>query len=225
MNEETKKKYNRKKRLAAQKKARQRQLLKLRLAASAVVLLIALLIVMAIGGVFEKKADVSTMTVDGSRIIYEEVAPIGELDFSDLKDYVKSETADAEGVKLMRISKKDGNAYVRTGYDDMAAYSAFTGYEGFVGTVSDADRAGYEFDTVFASVTEGKKGDTVKGKKVKKEGDLRVLIIRENGRFVVDGDIVYVSAESTEVVDGNTVDITQPEGEEDTTVLSYIVYK
>ena len=166
MNEETKKKYNRKKRLAAQKKARQRQLLKLRLAASAVVLLIAVLIIMALSGVFEKKASVSTMTLKDDHIIYEEVAPIGELDFFDLKDYVKSETADAEGVKLMRISKKDGNAYVRTKYDDMAAYSTFTGYEGFVGTVAEADRAGYDFDTVFSAVTDGTAGDTVKGKKV-----------------------------------------------------------
>ncbi|MCR5097791.1 MAG: hypothetical protein K6B14_02445 [Lachnospiraceae bacterium] len=225
MNEQTKKKYNRQRRLQQQKKARQRQLMKMRLAASLVVVIIAVLLVLALSGAFEKRAEVSTMTVSENQVVYEEVAPIGDLDFKELKAYVKEETADADGVKLIRIAKKDGNAYVRTAYEDMAAYSRFTGYEGFMGTVADARRAGYDFDTVFSVVKDGAMGDKAKGKTVKKEDEAKVLIIRENGRFVVDGDIIYVSSENMSVIDGSTVEVTQSEGEEDATVLSYIVYE
>ncbi len=225
MNEQTKKKYNRQKRLQQQKRARQRQLMRMRMIASLVVVVIAVLIILAISGAFEKKAEVSTMTITGEKLVYEEVAPIGDLDFGELKSYVKEETSEADGVKLLRISKKDGNAYVRTGYDDMSVYSGFTGYEGFLGTVSEAKRAGYDFDTVFSSVKDGVIGDTVKGKVVKKEDEAKVLIIRENGRFVVDGDIIYVSTENMAVTDPHTVDVSQPDGEEDSTVLSYIIYK
>ena len=225
MNEQTKKKYNRQRRLRQQKIARQRQLRRIRLLSSGVVVVIAVFIVLAVGGAFEKRAEVSTMTLKGSEITYEEVAPIGDMDFDELKDFVRSETDDAAGVKLIRISKKGDTAYVRTRYDDISVYSEFTGYEGFMGTVAEADRAGYDFDTAFTQVSDGKADGSVKGEAVKKEDDLKVLIIRENGRFVVDGDIAYVSTESTSVVDGSTVDITQSEGEEDATVLSYIVYR
>ena len=225
MNDKTKKKFSRERRLRQQKAARQRQLMRLRMAASLVVLAVAVIAVIAIRGGFEKKAETSTMTIKGTQVLYEEVAPIGELDFSELKDFVRSEVSQATGVRLARISKKKDTAYVRTVYDDMATYSKFTGYEGFLGTVSEADRAGYDFDTAFYAVENGTKGDSVKSKNVKRESDLNVLIIRENGRFCVDGDLVYVSEENSSVVDGSTVDITQNEGEEDTTVLSYIVYK
>ncbi len=225
MNEETKRKYNRQRRLQQQKRARQRQLLKMRLAASLVVIIIAVLMVLALNGAFEKRAEVSTMTVSDKQVVYEEVAPIGDLDFKELKAYVKEETADAEGVKLIRIAKKDGNAYVRTAYEDMTAYTGFTGYEGFMGTVAEAKRAGYDFDTVFTVVQDGTMGEKAKGKTVKKKDEAKVLIIRENGRFVVDGDIIYVSTENMAVTDPHTVDVSQPEGEEDSTVLSYIIYK
>ncbi len=225
MNEKTKKKFNREKRLKQQKLKRQRQLLRLRLAASAVVVLIALIIILFLKGTFEKKADTSTMTITGSEVVYEEVAPIGEADFSELKDFVKSEIEDQEGVKLLRISKKGDEAYVRTRYKDMTVYSEFTGYEGFLGTVAEAKRAGYDFDTAFSEVKDGAMGETVKSKKVRENADSKVLIIRENGRFKVDGNILFVSSESMTVVDGSTVDIAQAQGEEDATILSYIVYE
>ena len=199
--------------------------MKMRMMASLVVVIIAVIIVLALGGTFEKKAEVSTMTINGDKVVFEEVAPIGDLDFKELKSYVKEETSGAEGVKLQRVSKRGDNAYVRTAYDDMTAYSAFTGYEGFAGTVAEAKRAGYDFDTVFTQVTDGSMGDTAKAKTVKKEDEAKVLIIRENGRFVVDGDIIYVSTENMAVADPHTVDVSQPDGEEDSTVLSYIIYK
>ncbi len=204
---------------------RKKQLLKMRLAASAVVVLIALIIILFLRGTFEKKADTSTMTISGTEVVYEEVAPIGDTDFSELKDFVKSEIADHEGVKLLRISKKGDNAYVRTRYKDMTVYSEFTGYEGFMGTVAEAKRAGYAFDTAFSAVSDGAMGESVKGKKVRENADSKVLIIRENGRFKVDGNILFVSTESMTVVDGSTVDIAQAQGEEDATILSYIVYE
>ena len=225
MNEQTKKKYNRQRRMRQQKLARERQLRRMRLIASGIVVIIAFFIILALRGTFEKRAEVSTMTIDGSAITYEEVAPIGDYDFGELKDFVREEISQTEGVKLLQISKKGDVAYVRTGYDDIGVYSEFTGYEGFLGTVADAKRAGYDFDTAFSGVTDGALGETVKASAVKKEEDANVLIIRENGRFKVDGELLYVSTESMSIVDGSTVDISQGEGEDDATVLSYIVYK
>ena len=225
MNEQTKKKYNRQRRLRQQKIKRQRKLFRIRVFASVVVAVIAILIILAIRGTFEKRAEVSTMTISGSQVIYEEIAPIGELDYEELVDFVKSETADVNGVRLVRVAKKGDSAYVRTMYDDISTYSEFTGYEGFLGTIAEAKRAGYDFDAVFSSVNEGAMGDSIKASKVKKEEDMKVLIIRENGRFCVDGDIRYVSTEDMNIIDGSTVEIAQTDGNEDATVLGYIVYE
>ena len=225
MNEETKKKYNRQNRLKKQRLARKKQLLRIRLYLSAIVLLIAILIVLMLRGTFEKKADVSTMTISGKSVTYEEVAPIGDFDYSELKDFAKEETKDVDGIRLVRVAKKGDDAYVKTHYDDIGIYSEFTGYEGFLGTVAEGLRAGYDFDTAFSSVSDGKIDKSVKGKTVAKEKEKNVLIIRENGRFVVDGDVVFVSTENMKVIDKHTVEVTQSEGEEDATVLSYIVYE
>ena len=225
MNEETRKKYNRQNRLKKQRLARQRQLMKLRLIFSGIVVVIALVILLFIRGTFEKKAEVSTMTVTGQTITYEEVAPIGGFDFSELKSFVREETKDMDGVHLIRIAKKGDDAYVRTRYDDISVYSDFTGYEGFLGTVSDATRAGYDFDTAFSKVEDGKIAGTAKKKEVTENKDKKVLIIRENSRFSVDGDIIFVSTENMNMIDKHTVEVTQGEGDEDATVLSYIVYE
>ncbi len=225
MNEETKKKYNRQNRLKKQKMARKRRILKIRLALSSLVIIIAVLLILVLKGTFEKKAEVSTMTVSGSEITYEEVAPIGEHDFSELKDFVKAETKDKDGIRLIRVAKKGDEAYVKTHYDSIGVYSGFTGYEGFLGTISEASRAGYDFDTAFSAVTDGKKGDSAKKKAVTAQKDKKVLIIRENGRFVVDGELLFVSTENMNVIDKHTVEVIQGEGEEDATVLSYIVYE
>ena len=227
MKEEIKNKYSRQRRLQRLRRDRERKRLKLklRLIFSGIVVVIAVILIFLLRGVFEKRADTSTMTVTGSQIVYEEVAPIGELDFSELKDFVKEETASHDGVKLLRISKVKDSAYVRTGYKDISTYSDFTGYECFLGTVADALRAGYDFDTAFTAVEGGAADKSAKGKTVTKQSDARVLIIRENGRFVVDGDIAYVSSEGTSVVDAHTVDIVADEADAAASGLNYIVYK
>ena len=50
-------------------------------------------------------------------------------------------------------------------------------------------------------------------------------MIKENISVTVDGEILYVSDACTTMVGKNTVAIAQPDGNEDATQLTYIIYK
>lgn len=52
-----------------------------------------------------------------------------------------------------------------------------------------------------------------------------MAIIKENINVTVDGTILYVSDACTTMVDKSTVSIEQPDGNEDATQLTYIIYK
>lgn len=185
-------------------------------------------------GVFEKRAEKSTLTLreDGSLICEEVAAFDGEqYDKAALKTYAKQEIQaynDENGkdrIKLERVAVKDETAYMRIWYKSVEDYSAFTGYEIFSGTVEKAQEAGYTFQDSFAQVTEGKKGDSAAMETVVADASQKVLIIRENITVNIDGTLLYVSEESTEVENKDTLAISQVDGNQDATSLTYIIYK
>ncbi|MCR4674838.1 MAG: hypothetical protein K5675_07495, partial [Lachnospiraceae bacterium] len=77
--------------------------------------------------------------------------------------------------------------------------------------------------TTFVSVAKGKKGDVTDTETVLSDDSLKVLIIRENATYVVDGSVVYVSDENTTVVDSTTVSTASEDGTNDSAVLTYII--
>ena len=70
-----------------------------------------------------------------------------------------------------------------------------------------------------------KDGDYADNASVQAEDDLKVLILRENIRVKVDGEIVYVSSASTRLESENIVKISPADGNVDASELVYIIYK
>ena len=80
-------------------------------------------------------------------------------------------------------------------YVDASVYQDFYGIELFNGTVKDAKEPGYAFDLEFARIENGEAVKCASGE-VKSENDLKVAIIKANTRVVVEGKILYISAEN-----------------------------
>ena len=118
-------------------------------------------------------------------------------------------------------------AYVETEYPDDETYQKFTGYQIFSGSIKEARKEGYTFSDALLNVKDGiaKDGDYADNASVQAEDDLKVLILRENIRVKVDGEIVYVSSASTRLESENIVKISPADGNVDASELVYIIYK
>ena len=183
-------------------------------------------------GIFDKMPENSTLAVgsDG-KVVYQEVTSFGE-DFynkNELKSFVKDaikEYNDKNGnkIKLDTVKVKGDVAYAKTTYASVKDYSKFTGIELSSGKMKQIKK-NYDFDDAFVSVKDGKKGATAKAVDITSQSKLKVLVIKENVTVQVDGTICYVSDADTEMVDESTVTISQPDGNEDATQLTYIIYK
>lgn len=188
------------------------------------------------------KSDVTTLTVKGNgQIVLEEVIDLSKSggSESELKSYVKNLVKDfdkdngRDAVKIRRFSHVKGKMYVETRYKNAKTYSKFTGYTLYTGTVKGAMKSGYDFNDAFIKVeSSGKgralkygKGDYIDSTKVTKEESDKVLIIRENIRVRIDGDLRYITDVATKVDCKDAVSIAQEDGNRDASVLTYIVYK
>ena len=172
-----------------------------------------------------------TLSLTGERVVFEEVSSSEGLDKGEVSDFAKETIAtfnDSYGkksVKLDKVSEKKDSIYVKTTYESVDAYSAFSGYEAYSGTIASAMEKGYDFSTTFVSVKKGKKGDIADSKTVCADTGLKVLIIRENATFVVDGEILFVSDENTDVTDSHTVYVSMEDNDNAQAALTYIIYK
>ncbi len=130
---------------------------------------------------------------------------------------------DSVTIDSIEVKKKKGTASVITTYATVEDYAAFTGSELVSGTVVNLKET-YAFDTPFVEVVDGEKGDTISKNDITAQDDLNVLIIRQNIRVTVPGEILYVTEESTTIFDEQTIDIIQIDGNEDATQEIYIMY-
>ncbi|MDD6193791.1 MAG: hypothetical protein PUB19_02695 [Lachnospiraceae bacterium] len=184
-------------------------------------------------GVFDKATEMSTLTLtEDGKVICEEVTSFDEdfYDKGDLKKFVKSEIAkynDKAGsgkVKLDSLKVSGKTAYAKTTYASYKDYRDFTGIELYVGKVQNAKKT-YDFADAFVTVKEGVKGTSVETLDITSQPKLKVLVVKENITVVVPGEVIYVSDGATTMVDKNTVTIAQPDGNEDATQLTYILYE
>ncbi len=150
-----------------------------------------------------------------------------ELDkFIDEKVKAYQEKHDKNSVKVSDFSVKDGIAKLFMKYTGYEEYQDFNDVTLFAGTVPQALAAGYDFDTEFTKVKEGKASGEAKGSKVK-ESDYKVVILSEKIDVKIDGTIKYVSSDYTTLKSSDTASIKLPEEVEDGGELSlvYIVYE
>lgn len=235
---ENKKKHSAKNVKASQRRARNAKIVKRRIAmliaALVVIAAIIIAVVCKVVGVFDSTADESMITImDDGKIVCEEVTDFSEKDYSkkELKTFIKQQikeyTAEngANSVKLDQLKVKGDVAYAKITYASADDYSKFTSMGLYTGTVKQAAKKGFDFADAFVSVKDGVKGTSVESLDITSQKKLKVAVIKENISVTVDGEILYVSDACTTMVDKNTVAIAQPDGNEDATQLTYIIYK
>ena len=94
-----------------------------------------------------------------------------------------------------------------------------------MGTIEEALEQGFDFSDAFVSVTDGVKGASVEPLDITSQKDLKIAVVKENINVTVDGKILYVSDSCTTMVDEDPVAISQPDGNQDATQLTYIIYQ
>ena len=197
----------------------------------AVVLGVVLLVSFVTKSIHSKMAKTDTLTLTADKVIFEEVTSSEGLDKKDIATYANDVVTSfnkengKRKVKLNKVKEIKDTLYVKTTYENMDVYSDFSGYEAYSGTVKGAQEAGYDFNTTFVTVKNGKKGEVVDGGTVTADSSLKVLIIRENATFKVNGTIKFVSDENTSVTDEKTVTAHSSDDDNASAALTYIIYK
>ena len=134
-------------------------------------------------------------------------------DETELKDYVTdavsayTEEHGKNTVKLEGLSVKDSTATLKMKYKTPEDYTGFNGIELYEGKVVNALAAGYDFNTDFVSVEDGKVTGTATKEEIYSGDDLKAVIIKANRDVKVDGTICYVSTENVKLTGADSVSI------------------
>lgn len=191
---------------------------------AAVVILVAFFVAFFIGA-FDKKSDVTTLTVgrNGS-IVFEERVNLDEnTDEEKLRSFVKetideyNASADAGDVRLKKCEVSGNQVYLKTFYRNAKVYHDFTGLTFFVGTIEEAAKAGYELQVPMVSVDGGKKGNRTQWQELQKNKSGKIVIVDQPIDIVVPQSVVAVSDEGTVMKSLNKVGINEA-------VDTYIIY-
>lgn len=126
-------------------------------------------------------------------------------------------------VKMSGLSVDAGTAKMVMRYVDATTYRDFHKVNFYVGTVVNAQSAGYDFNAKFFAVKDGVADTTYAGTSTVVAEEGNVLVIQEYIDVQVPGTITYVS-EGVQVNSNNSVSIVA-ENEGDVAPLAYIIYK
>lgn len=226
-------KRRRAKKLRLKKKKEQRQ--------KALILLCALIIVIGVvfgltrcssDNIVESDSTTLTITPKGEIIFEEIIARDEDMDEKEIKAFVQSEidgyrSEDKGAIKIEKVKVyQDDNyvnqAYLRLRYKDVATYGAFTGYDVFFGTVSEAIRKGYSFTAAFARPD----GTEISREEAISDSAAKVFIIQENVNVTYSGTLGYVSKEGTKLSsESKTLTISSVDGNSDSAPLTYLIFE
>lgn len=147
-------------------------------------------------------------------------------EFIDTKEEAYQEEHGKSSVKVSDFSVKDGVADLLVKYAGYEDYQEFNNVTLFAGTVPQALAAGYDFNTKFTEIKDGKASGEVESSKIT-ESDYKVVVLSEKIDVKVDGTIKYISSDHTSLKAKDTVSIKLPENAEDGADLSlvYVVYE
>ncbi|MCR4674837.1 MAG: hypothetical protein K5675_07490 [Lachnospiraceae bacterium] len=108
------------------------------------ILVVVLVIVAIVKNVSGNMVSTNTLTITDKAVTFEEISSTEDLSKSEVKDYAKSVISEFNTdagetlVKLEKVKEKKDVVYVKTSYDSVDAYSDFSGYEAFNGTIEEA---------------------------------------------------------------------------------------
>lgn len=225
------------KKMSRKRRRRRARLLLLLVIILAVAIVLMILAVLNSKGFFYKKAEVSTLIVknDGS-IISEEISKTEGLSMGkdDIRKYVEdsvaafNKEAGSEKVRVEAVdfNDKESEAYVRTVYTDSGAFSDYTKYDYFSGTVAQAQTKGYDFGTTFYPVENGIAGTPVTREELTDASILKVVIINDPTNIRINGKIKYLSTENTRLVSDHESGVMSEEiNPNDVAPYIYVIYE
>ncbi len=223
----------------ARRRKRQREVMRNRIIFGICLLAFALLLIFIIVKLIGlalnagKSSDTSTLTfaADG-KVVFEEVTDFDTDTYSksELKSYtndlIKSfnDTYGSKAISLDKLRVKGDKAYLKTTYKDADCYSAFTSYTTYNASYLDAVEAGYDFGVLFSQVADDKLLEAGVINADTEFADYNVAIVNENITVTVPGAIAYVSNADVELIDSDTITISQADGNSDATDMVYIIY-
>jgi len=225
------------KKMSKKRRRRRARLLLLLLIILAIAVVLMILAVLNSKGFFYKKAEVSTIIVNGDgSIISEEISKTDGLSQGkdDIRKYVEDSVAafnKENGTEKVRVeavdfNEKEGEAYVRTVYTDSSSFSGYTRYDYFSGTVAEAQTRGYDFGTTFYPVENGIAGTPVTREELKDASILKVVILNDPTNIRVNGKIKYLSTENTKLVSEHESGVMSEEvNPNDVAPYIYVIYE
>lgn len=153
-------------------------------------------------------------------------------DEKELEDFINEKVDayqkkhDKDSAKVSDFSVKKGKAELLMKYAGYEDYQELNNVTLFAGTVPQALAAGYDFETGFTKVKDGKASGEADSSKIK-ESDCKVVILSEKIDVKIDGTVKYISSDYTSMKAKDTVSIKLPKDAEDGADLSlvYIVYE
>lgn len=139
---------------------------------------------------------------------------------SELETMINSEVGEynsqngADSVKVVELSA-EGNAFKLTmEYASGTDFAQFNNTEFYLGSMINAQLAGYLFDVSYKKVESGAAvEDIVSGSEVIKEMDKTVLVLQAPMEVHVPGEVLYISA-NAEVLSSDVINATGKEEEE-----------
>lgn len=128
------------------------------------------------------------------------------------------------GIEEFTVEDKVAKLYMK--YEDCESYQDFNEVTLFSGTVPQALAAGFNFNTEFTEIKDGKAAGNIENTTVM-DSDCKVVILSEKIDVKVDGTVQYMSSDYTTIKAKDTVAIEVPEEAKDGSemTLVYIVYK
>ena len=170
----------------------------------ALVILLVVLFLNSCGSEYTKTDSSTVFVLKDGKIVSTDIEAFDEKNYEkkELEAYVKDivdtyNTANEKNsVKKKSLKVKDDVATLVLEYASDDVYKDVNGVELFTGTIKEAQEAGYQFDTEFAKMSDGKALLAALEDFANEEG-YKVVIIKSNTKVVVPGDVCFVSTQNT----------------------------
>ena len=163
-----------------------------------------------------KDGSISSTIVEDFVESYYDVEGLKSMIESSINAY-KAENTEAK-IKLKSCKAKDGVANVEIEFGDYQAYAGFNQEDFFVGTVKDANMAGYDLNVTLSAVAETAENETISKPELLGMGDNHVIIVENTEeqdaellRVNCFGEILYVG-EGVTSVGKKSVNVAYSEG-------------
>lgn len=133
-----------------------------------------------------------------------------------INDSIDEYNDGTEKIKLDKFNVKDSTAKLITEYETASDYAAFNEVDFFAGSISEAIKAGYDFEQEFTNLEDE---IAIGSETIRSLTQYKVVIFEDKSEIRTDNKIVYIS-NNAELVNEKTAKL-----QEEAEGLAYIVYE